>query len=43
MEVDFLLCDEGVLEENYEWGIYRSRGTPLTAVAWPTADGAPGA
>ena len=26
MEVDFLLCDEGVLEENYEWGIYRSRG-----------------
>ena len=25
MEVDFLLCDEGVLEANYEWGIYRSR------------------
>jgi SAM-dependent methyltransferase len=25
MEVDFLLCDEGVLEANYEWGIYRAR------------------
>jgi SAM-dependent methyltransferase len=25
MEVDFLLCDEGVLEANYEWGIYRTR------------------
>jgi SAM-dependent methyltransferase len=25
MEIDFLLCDEGVLEANYEWAIYRSR------------------
>ncbi|HWY89537.1 MAG TPA: class I SAM-dependent methyltransferase [Solirubrobacteraceae bacterium] len=26
MEIDFLLCDEGVLETNYEWGVYRTRG-----------------
>jgi SAM-dependent methyltransferase len=25
MEVDFLLCDEGVLETNYEWAVYRTR------------------
>lgn len=25
MEIDFLLCDEGVLETNYEWTVYRSR------------------
>jgi len=25
MEVDFLLCDEGVLETNYEWTVYRTR------------------
>jgi|SRR5271165_1012793 len=26
MEIDFLLCDEGVLETNYEWAVYRTRG-----------------
>ena len=25
MEIDFLLCDEGVLETNYEWAVYRTR------------------
>jgi len=25
MEIDFLLCDEGVLETNYEWAVYRMR------------------
>jgi SAM-dependent methyltransferase len=25
MEIDFLLCDEGVLETNYEWSVYRTR------------------
>jgi SAM-dependent methyltransferase len=25
MEVDFLLCDEGVLETDYEWAVYRTR------------------
>jgi hypothetical protein len=25
MEIDFLLCDEGVLETNYEWSVYRAR------------------
>ncbi len=25
MEVDFLLCDVGVLETNYEWAVYRRR------------------
>ncbi|MGO8906093.1 MAG: class I SAM-dependent methyltransferase [Solirubrobacteraceae bacterium] len=26
MEVDFLLCDTGVLQTNYEWAVYRTRG-----------------
>jgi len=25
VEIDFLLCDEGVLETNYEWTVYRTR------------------
>ena len=25
MEIDFLLCDEGVLQTNYEWAVYRTR------------------
>jgi SAM-dependent methyltransferase len=25
MELDFLLCDEGVLDTNYEWAVYRTR------------------
>lgn len=25
MEIDFLLCDEGVLDTNYEWTVYRTR------------------
>lgn len=25
MEIDFLLCDEGIFETNYEWAVYRTR------------------
>jgi SAM-dependent methyltransferase len=28
VEIDFMLCDEGVLETNYEWSVYRTRGEP---------------
>jgi hypothetical protein len=26
MEVDFILCDEGVLQSDYEWAVYQRRG-----------------